>query len=241
MTMKIRIALLACLLPFAAAGANIGISPSSPHALDSVRLQYTEGGTFVLDPDATQVTMAGNRITVTLQYGGALSPPPPARTNEFFLGQFPEGTYQVDVLLAQGTGATAVGSTSFTVTARPATGRPYADLTDLWWNASESGWGLDIVQHPSDNLFMTLFVYGANGQPAWYVVPGGTWDGPNFNGVVYRTTGPVVGDTFDPGAVARTPVGSVHLAVDTFSGDAYQAFFQLGAQTFGRTIARQPF
>ena len=40
------------------------------------------------------------------------------------------------------------------------------DLTDLWWNSSENGWGLNVA-HQGDILFMTFFIYGPNGQPYW--------------------------------------------------------------------------
>jgi hypothetical protein len=41
-------------------------------------------------------------------------------------------------------------------------------FTDLWWNPDESGWGVGIFQYKSA-LFAVLFVYGANGKPAWYI------------------------------------------------------------------------
>jgi hypothetical protein len=41
------------------------------------------------------------------------------------------------------------------------------DLSDLWYNASESGWGVNIV-HQEKLLFLTFFLYGANGAPVWY-------------------------------------------------------------------------
>src|SRR5207302_2831372 len=38
------------------------------------------------------------------------------------------------------------------------------DATDIWWNASESGWGLTLAQH-GNNVFGVWFTYGAGGQP----------------------------------------------------------------------------
>ena len=37
---------------------------------------------------------------------------------------------------------------------------------DLWWNPSESGWGINISQQ-GDVMFATWFIYGANSQPTW--------------------------------------------------------------------------
>jgi hypothetical protein len=45
-----------------------------------------------------------------------------------------------------------------------------ADYSDLWWNSQESGWGMNIVQQGSI-VFVTLFVYGPDGKPTWYVAP----------------------------------------------------------------------
>ena len=40
------------------------------------------------------------------------------------------------------------------------------DVSDLWWNPAESGWGLQMVQE-SGFVFATLFIYGQDGRPTW--------------------------------------------------------------------------
>jgi hypothetical protein len=229
------------LAPLCASATDIAISPASPHALDPVRLQVTEGGAAPLDFDATQVTMADGLITVQLARACCISPPLPAHTVEMLLGSFPEGTYQVKVIDGQGTMNVPVYTTAFTVTAPAANGAPLANLTDLWWNSSESGWGLNVVQHPSGNLFMTWFVYDASGKPVWYVVPGGTWAKNDFTGSVYRTTGPVLGEMFDPAAVKRTLAGSVTLSLDGMQTQTARILFSVDGQDIGRTITRLPY
>src|SRR4029450_7840006 len=47
-----------------------------------------------------------------------------------------------------------------------------ANYQDLWWNASESGWGMNIT-HQDDILFATLFTYAADGQGMWLVMSAG--------------------------------------------------------------------
>jgi hypothetical protein len=45
------------------------------------------------------------------------------------------------------------------------------DYSDLWYNApaeSQAGWGVNVA-HQGEILFVTLFVYGADGVPHWYV------------------------------------------------------------------------
>jgi len=45
------------------------------------------------------------------------------------------------------------------------------NFQDLWWNPSESGWGVNIAQQ-GDTLFATWFIYGPNREPYWVVMPG---------------------------------------------------------------------
>lgn len=88
------------------------------------------------------------------------------------------------------------------------------DVTDLWWNPNESGWGVNFIQQ-SNVVFATFFIYDSNGQPHWYVasdmraasVPS---DRPYvFSGALYETSGPAFSAaSFNPGAVARRQVGT---------------------------------
>ena len=64
------------------------------------------------------------------------------------------------------------------------------NYTDLWWNAAESGWGINL-NHQGNIVFATLFTYNANGTPVWLVMSNGARqpDG-SYQGTLYRTTGP---------------------------------------------------
>lgn len=44
------------------------------------------------------------------------------------------------------------------------------DFSDLWWNATESGWGISLT-HQFGNIFATWFAYDATGKAIWYVAP----------------------------------------------------------------------
>src|SRR6185295_19593915 len=52
---------------------------------------------------------------------------------------------------------------------------PFADFTDLWWNPNESGWGLNLIQHPTNQIFGVWYTYDANGKRTWFFMSGGTW------------------------------------------------------------------
>jgi hypothetical protein len=84
------------------------------------------------------------------------------------------------------------------------------DQSDLWYIVSESGWGMQLVQR-GNTIFATLFVYGQNGAPTWYVatmVPTGT--ASQWSGDLYATTGPWFGTVpFNPANVVATKVGTM--------------------------------
>lgn len=88
-----------------------------------------------------------------------------------------------------------------------------ADVTDLWWNPSESGWGVNLIQQ-SNKVFATFFVYGADGRARWYVSSdmqgesAGADTPVRFRGDLYETNGPIVGTTFDPAMVTRRLAGT---------------------------------
>ncbi len=63
---------------------------------------------------------------------------------------------------------------------------------DIWWvGPQENGWGMTLTQH-RDMLFGVLFIYDANGDARWLVIPGGQWNSAKnvFTGAVYRPKGP---------------------------------------------------
>ncbi len=87
------------------------------------------------------------------------------------------------------------------------------DYTDTWWNPTESGWGMQVVQQV-DVLFATIYVYDAQTSPDWYSAAlaqnaAGTWKGD-----LYATHGPWFGGPFDPAAVTKRLVGELAVTFD---------------------------
>ncbi|CAN5197089.1 hypothetical protein BH11PSE11_BH11PSE11_25790 [soil metagenome] len=74
------------------------------------------------------------------------------------------GTLDVNINGVQG--SKAIAQQIFASGSAPAS----PDLTDLWWNANESGWGMALTQQ-FGTIFSAWFAYDFNGKPMWYVVP----------------------------------------------------------------------
>jgi hypothetical protein len=97
-----------------------------------------------------------------------------------------------------------------------------ADYTDLWYNPLEPGYGVNVVQQ-AENAFVTLFVYGANGEPLWLVSSDATVVGyigalPQFRGTLYKMRGPDITGPFDPRQVHATAVGTLYLSFSWYAG-----------------------
>ena len=111
------------------------------------------------------------------------------------------------------------------------------DFTDLWWNPSESGWGVTITQN-SDVLFLTFFVYGADGKPYWVTATANYIETSAngslvFSGDLYETSGPWLGGRFNPAVVNARKVGTA-----TFFGQ-YITAGQLSYTVNGTTVYKQ--
>jgi hypothetical protein len=120
------------------------------------------------------------------------------------------------------------------------TSAPAVDYTDLWWNANESGWGLNLVQHPSKAMFGVWYTYGLDGTRTWYVIPGGSWVNANtFQGTLYSTSGPAFNAPFNPAQVEARGVGAVTL---TFTDANHGTFaWSVDGLSGSKSITRQSF
>ena len=118
------------------------------------------------------------------------------------------------------------------------------DFSDLWSILpAEDGWGANIVQQ-NDVLFITLFVYGPDNKPTWYVGPltalaGVTQEGAIvFEGPLYATTGPWFGAaTYDLALRQSQQVGAVQFAASDIS--AGKLVYSVGDRTVEKNVRRQ--
>lgn len=115
------------------------------------------------------------------------------------------------------------------------------DASDLWYNPGESGWGVNVIQQ-GDTLFATMFVYGNNSAPVWYVASSAAFTGTQgasfvYAGPLYQTSGPWLGGTFNPNAVTVRQVGLITFRFDTITQG--QVSYTVDGVSITKTITRQ--
>ena len=117
---------------------------------------------------------------------------------------------------------------------------PFADFTDLWWNPNESGWGLNLIQHPSNQIFGVWYTYDANGKRIWFVMSGGAWTSSStFTGDLYQTAGPPYNTQFNPANVTVTRVGTGTLSFTSANAGTWT--YSINGVTGTKSLSRQPF
>ena len=129
---------------------------------------------------------------------------------------------------------------SVSLASAPAPQSPGA-LTGLYWNASESGWGVHFTQRGA-NIFAAWYMYDGTGKPKWYVAPnctGLTGTSGTCSGTLYDVTASsFFGATFDPARVSAASAGNVQV---NFSDTNHATMtYTVGAQTRAVAIVRQP-
>jgi hypothetical protein len=124
--------------------------------------------------------------------------------------------------------------------APPSSGPAY-DFTDLWWNPSESGWGLNLIQHANGVIFAIWYTYDATGKMTWYHVPTGTWtDSMTYTGTLYAVAGPAFSNpTFSSSLVKRTAVGTATLSFGSSSSGTWS--YTIDGVSGSKPITRLPF
>jgi len=115
------------------------------------------------------------------------------------------------------------------------------NFQDLWWNAAESGWGVNLT-HQDNIVFATLFTYDATGKGLWLVMSAGQRqaDG-SYAGELYRTTGPAFNaEPFTPiGAANVTTVGTMRVRFS--DGDNGRLDYTYLGAAVSKAITRQVF
>jgi hypothetical protein len=110
----------------------------------------------------------------------------------------------------------------------------------LWWQPTESGWGVNIAQQ-GDILFATWFTYDIDGSGLWLAMSNGAKapDG-SYSGTLYRTTGPAFSaNPWNPAQVTVNPVGTATFAFTDSNNGTFT--YTVSGTTQSKPITRQIF
>ena len=113
------------------------------------------------------------------------------------------------------------------------------NFSDQWWNPTESGWGISVLQQ-YDTLFVDLFVYDTNGRPTWYTAAAYLQNQSGrtlFVGDLYTANGPWFGGFFNPGSFTARKVGT--LQFDAASTDFATLTYSVDGVFVTKPIQRQ--
>lgn len=253
--------ILGCVVAMHATSQTIQISPSTPRALDTIRVRAPEifndassanqTAYNTINGRLTTTTMSGNKVTINVVVSKSDFALRPSAVIDMPIGQFPAGTYHVEVVRSEPDGNSfgVVGSSTFVVQPRISSD-PIWSHSDLWWDPEESGWGLNVMHHGLGRIFATWFVYGSERKATWYVVSDGSWVTPlEYRGIVYRTSGPDVAECttvscsrpFDPSLVTRDAVGTMTLSFHPTVATSASVSFTIDGKTINKSLQRQPF
>ena len=91
-------------------------------------------------------------------------------------------------MLDAGAAVAAVMSSSAGVPIGPGAGSAVGQYTGLWWNPSESGWGMSLTEH-GNTIFAAIYTYDQTGQPSWYVMSNCHLSANSCSGTLFNVTG----------------------------------------------------
>ena len=96
------------------------------------------------------------------------------------------------------------------------------EITDMWWIADESGWGVNVILQ-NDVAYLTFFVYDSSKNQIWYSAPAkyqgaiGIDGALVWSGNLYETHGPWFGGAFNPGAVVVRQAGTATFSLESIN------------------------
>lgn len=114
------------------------------------------------------------------------------------------------------------------------------NYTDLWWNPSESGWGVSLIHRTNTGVaFVTWYTYDPSGVAKWYVGPDCRMRSGQCTSALYETSGPPLGGFFNPAQVQVRVVGTISFNFSSSAGGAMS--YNVNGITGTKIIQRQPF
>jgi len=141
------------------------------------------------------------------------------------------GTHQTKAITPQVFGPLPTCTYSATANLAAAT-----NYQGLWWNAGESGWGINFA-HQGNTIFATWFTFDIDGTPLWLVATLDKGTGESFSGTLYRETATPFGAV----PFAANPPVAVGTATLTFAnGNSASFLYTIGAVSKTKSLTHQP-
>lgn len=111
------------------------------------------------------------------------------------------------------------------------------NYSDLWWNPGQNGWGLTLT-HVGDNLYVTWYTYGEDGEAIWFLAQTSVQDDGSFRGQLFRGTEgtPFLQINGAPPSAGPELVGEAVLAFS--DGETGEFTYTVDAVTQTRAIER---
>jgi YVTN family beta-propeller protein len=111
-------------------------------------------------------------------------------------------------------------------------------LSGLWWNPSESGWGLQVTKR-RNLIVATWFTYDNTGNQVWYISPDCAIGGAlSCSGTLYIVRGGKFFGGFDMSRARVEVAGSIQLQFTSVNSGFFG--YTVGPQSRGVSIQRQP-
>ena len=185
------------------------------------------------------VSVADQTITVAYRTDGGVCPSNTAGQYINVLANVPSaGTFRV-VQKSLSNEKTRDEGLLVVFPSTPAASRTSTSLAGLWYVPAQPGWGLNIAEGASGQLFVTWFTYGlivasfpsgitVTEGGTWFFTSGGKWTSSSeFTGLLAKSTGSDFQQPFTPSSFRANPIGSTTLAItgpDTLTFSVQYAF-----------------
>lgn len=223
--------------------AQSRVVPTDPIQFERVHLRQTVDNCRFAS-ESVSVSLADNVVTVLQPLRACLLPGEP-RVVDIQLGAFPPGEYDVQVVnavdapVAERIAFTVSGLATIAIAPEPPL--PLADYGGVWWTPTESGWGLSLHHGRAHALSGALFVYGADGEPQWYLLTEGQWtSATRWSGELFRFAGTPWSQPWDAAQAQGERVGEASLEFEMLPGAEDEATldYRIGDTSVSQRIER---
>lgn len=137
--------------------------------------------------------------------------------------------------------AFALGAITATVGAVPTDVPPKSavstNISDIWWNSGEPGWGMQLVQ-TGTYAFATLYLYGPGGSAMFVTAELKLGPGLAFSGPLYLSSGSYFAGPYDPAAFKYRQAGTMTFVLT--SVDTGLLTYSIDGRIVQKTVSREP-